>query len=48
LGFLSQGKVRDFIKMLLSGDVDSALEFLNQIREKATTFQDFGRVWRRK
>jgi len=41
LGILSQGKVRDFIKMLLSGDVDSALEFLNQIREKGYNLSRF-------
>ncbi len=41
LGILSQGKVREFIKMLLSGDVDSALEFLNQIREKGYNLSRF-------
>jgi DNA polymerase-3 subunit gamma/tau len=41
LGILSQGKVRDFIKMLLSGDVDSALEFLDQIREKGYNLSRF-------
>lgn len=41
LGILSQGKVRDFIKMLLSGDVDSAIEFLNQIREKGYNLSKF-------
>jgi DNA polymerase-3 subunit gamma/tau len=41
LGILSQGKVRDFIKMLLSTDTDSALEFLNQIREKGYNLSRF-------
>jgi DNA polymerase-3 subunit gamma/tau len=41
LGILSQGKVRDFIKMLLSADTDSALEFLNQIREKGYNLSRF-------
>ncbi|WP_448587742.1 DNA polymerase III subunit gamma/tau [Thermocrinis sp.] len=41
LGILSQEKVRDFIKLLLAGDVDGALSFLRDIRDKGYNLSKF-------
>ena len=41
LGILSQEKVRDFIKLLLSGDTDNALKFLRDIRDKGYNLSVF-------
>ncbi|WP_333784803.1 DNA polymerase III subunit gamma/tau [Thermocrinis sp.] len=41
LGILSQEKVREFIKLLLSGDTDNALGFLRDIRDKGYNLSIF-------
>ncbi len=41
LGILSQEKVREFIKLLLSGDTDNALRFLRDIRDRGYNLSIF-------